>query len=47
MYSAICPECKIGKLIQLVNDNEDVCYCPICENIIHNCVAREVKNESG
>lgn len=34
-----CPECGIGYLIQLVCDNEDVCFCPICESVLHSTVA--------
>jgi len=41
----MCPECAIGYLIQLASDNEDVCYCPICESVIHSCVAWESKKE--
>ena len=37
----LCPECGIGILIQLASDEEDVCYCPICEEVIHDCVARD------
>ena len=42
-----CPDCKIGILIQLASDNEDVCYCPICESVIHDTVARETEETSG
>ena len=43
----ICPRCKMGKLIQLASDNEDVCYCPICEEVIHDCIAREPEVTNG
>jgi len=34
----ICLKCKIGFLIQLVCENEDVVYCPICEEVFHDSV---------
>ncbi len=37
----ICPECKIGHLIQLADADRDVAYCPICEAIIEDCVVRD------
>ncbi len=40
-----CPECGIGYLIQLACENEDVCYCPICESVIHDIVAWKRKEE--
>jgi hypothetical protein len=35
----LCPECHIGHLIQLAND-EDVCWCPICEEFFFNYILR-------
>jgi len=35
----ICPKCGMGLLIQLADADRDICYCPICEEIIHDCVA--------
>jgi hypothetical protein len=34
-----CPKCKTGYLIQLADADRDICYCPICEEIIRDCVA--------
>lgn len=39
MTDKLCPECKIGILIQVADDSEDVCYCPICESILHDMIA--------
>lgn len=39
----LCPECGIGILAQVADDAEDICYCPICDAVIHDCIAREVK----
>jgi hypothetical protein len=39
----LCPDCKIGILIQLASDGEDVCYCPYCDEVKHDCIARETE----
>ena len=41
MDTKLCPDCKVGYLIQLANDNEDVCYCPYCDEVKHDMVARK------
>ena len=38
MKDKICDNCKIGILIQLVSDEQDVAYCPVCESIFKDCV---------
>jgi hypothetical protein len=36
----MCPECEIGHLIQLVDADRDIAYCPICESIIEDYIVR-------
>ena len=37
-----CPKCQT-ELIQLVDADRDVAYCPVCKETIPDCVVRQVK----
>lgn len=47
MIADICPKCGIGHLLQLVDADRDVAYCPFCETPFQDTVVRksEVKIE--
>ncbi len=42
----ICPICKIGYLVQVADADIDVCFCPICEEIIEDYISRNTNMEN-